>query len=423
MDYIEAVKYLENLQKGKIKTDMDNVVKVFNELGNPQKRFSSIHIAGTNGKGSTAIMIESILREARYSTGLYTSPHISSFTERIKISNIPIPESVLVNYVEKLKDYFKKYNCSYFEAATIICFLYFRDKNVEIAIVETGMGGRWDATNVLNPIVSIITDLNIEHQKYLGSTIEEIAKEKAGIIKTGADCLVSASKRDAVKTIKKIAGNLNANYFQVYHNSKIKLKDIKLNGIIFDYSHRDFCLNDLFIPVVGMHQVKNARTAIFTINRLKNIGYFVKKEHIVNGLKKLKFDGRFEIINKNPFLIVDVGHNPDAFGAVKETIKGLFPFKKVFFLFGVKSDKDYCSILKIMKAVCLETVGVKLNNPDSLDPAKLIDITKRLKIKYSWFNSSEEGLKFLLEKADKNDIILAAGSHAIVDEVKKISIN
>ncbi len=418
MDYIEVIRYLEHLQEGKIKRDISNLKKVLSELGNPQKKFTSIHIAGTNGKGSISVMIESILREAGYLIGLYTSPHITEFTERIKVSNIPIPKKVLVNYVEKLKDYFEKYNCTYFEAATIICFLYFCDRNIEIAVVETGMGGKWDATNVLNPILSIISDLSIEHKKYLGSTIEKIAEEKGGIIKTGADCIVSASKRDAVKILKNVASNQNANYFQVYQNSKIKLKNINLDGITFDYKQRGFLLENIFIPITGLHQVKNARAAIYAINRLKKIGCFIKKEHIITGLKNLKFDGRFEVINKNPLTILDVGHNPDAFNVIKNTIKKLFPSKKVFLLLGGKLDKDFLSIIKIIKPVCKEIAGVKLKIPDSFKPVKLVDITKKLKIKYSWFKSSKEGMNFLLEKAGKDDIILVAGSHKIVGEIK-----
>ncbi len=418
MDYNETVKFLENLQKGKIKTEIDNIKKAFKELGNPQKRFTSIHIAGTNGKGSIGVMIDSILREAGYSTGLYTSPHISEFTERLKVSNNPISESELSNYVKRFKTYFEKYKCTYFEAATIICFIYFHERKIDIAVVETGMGGRWDATNVLNPIITVITDLGLEHQTYLGTTIEKIAAEKGGIIKTGADCIVSATQKDAVKTMKNTAKNQNAAYYQVYLYSKVKLKNMNINGTTFDYSQRDLNLKDLFIPLTGLHQVKNARTAIFTINRLKNLGFFVKNKDIINGLKNVKLDGRFETINKKPHIILDVGHNPDAFKVIKQTVKALFPSKKIFLLFGTKLDKDYQSMIRIIKPICREIVGIKLNNQNSLEPKKLIDITKKLKIKYTCFNSSEEGLKFLLKRGRKKDIILAAGSHITVSEIK-----
>jgi len=418
LDYNEAVKYLENLQKGKIRTEIDNIKNVFEELGNPQKRFASIHIAGTNGKGSIAVMIDSILREAGYLTGLYTSPHISEFTERLKVSNNPIPESELSNYVKRLKTYFEKYKCTYFEATTIICFVYFYEKKIDIAVVETGMGGRWDATNVLNPIITVITDVGLEHQKYLGTTIEKIAAEKGGIIKTGADCIVSATRKDAIKTLKNTAKNRNSAYYQVYLYSRIKLKNMNINGTIFNYSHRRFNLKNLFIPLTGLHQVKNARTAIFTILRLKNLGFFARNEDIINGLKNAKLDGRFETINKKPHIILDVGHNPDAFKVIKQTVKALFPSKKIFLLFGTKLDKDYQSMIRIIKPICREIVGIKLNNQNSLEPEKLIDITKKLKIKYTPFNSSEEGLKFLLKRRRKKDIIVAAGSHITVSEIK-----
>ena len=419
MDYNEAIRYLENLQSGRIRADIDGVKNVFKELGNPQERFISIHVAGTNGKGSTAVMIDSILREAGYLTGLYTSPHILKFTERIKVSNNPIAESGLSTYVKRHKTYFEKYRCTYFEAATIISFVYFYERGVDIAVVETGMGGRWDATNVLNPIITVITDLGIEHQKYLGNKIEKIAAEKGGIIKTGTECIVSTTKKDAVKRLKDIAKNQNASYYQVYRYSKIKLKNMNLNGTVFDYCQRNLDLKNLFIPLTGLHQVKNARTAVFTVNRLKNLGFFIRNEDIINGLKNVKFDGRFETIYKNPLIILDVGHNPDAFEVIKQTVKTLFPRKKVFLLFGTKLDKDYLSMLRIIKPICQEIAGIKLNNQNSLDPVKLIDITKKLKIKYTCFDSSEDGLKFLLKKAGKDDIILAVGSHITVSEIKK----
>jgi dihydrofolate synthase/folylpolyglutamate synthase len=418
MNYKETINYLENLQHGKIRPEIESVKNVFDELGNPQNSFKSIHIAGTNGKGSTAVMIDSILRDAGYSTGLYISPHILDFTERIKINNNPIKKTEVVGYVKRLKSYFEKYNSTYFESATIICFLYFCEKNIDIAIVETGMGGRFDATNVINPVISVITDIGVEHQKFLGNTISEIASEKGGIIKKGKECIVSATQTEAVKTLKNIAKNRNSKYYQVYRHSKVKLKIMNLSGIKFDYQQKGLFLKNLFIPLTGLHQLKNARTAIFTINRLKNNGFSIKDENIINGLKNARFNGRFEKVNNNPLIIADVGHNPDCFNVIKQTIKILFPSKKIYLLFGVKNDKDYITMIKILKPICQEIVGIKLNNHNTLDPKELIGITKRIKIKYNYFDTGKDGLDFLIRKVDKDDIILSTGSHLTVSEIK-----
>ncbi|MFC1557815.1 bifunctional folylpolyglutamate synthase/dihydrofolate synthase [candidate division KSB1 bacterium] len=419
MNYFDAVRFLENLQRGKIRTNFKKIKEALEELDNPHKKFSSIHIAGTNGKGSTAVMVHSILTEAGYKSGIYTSPHILDFTERIKVSCKPIPKRTVTGYVEKLNLLFKKYKCTYFEAVTIISFVYFYEQSVDIAVVETGMGGTWDATSLVNPIITVITDIGLEHTRYLGNTVKEIAAEKGGIIKTSTDCIVGASNTEAVNTLKKIAKSKKTDFYAVSRYAVAKPVKMCINGTSFNYRQKNFSLQNLYIPLTGLHQVKNARTAVFTVNKLREKGFSLNNKHIISGLKNLDISGRFEIINRYPYVICDVGHNPDAFKTIKITIKKLFPSKMIFLLFGAKSDKDYLSMVRIIKPVCKKIIGVSLKEKQSFEPETLIPLFKKTKVQYSVFDSCDDGLKFFLKNAVKDDIIVTAGSHLIVEETKK----
>ena len=419
MNYFDAIGFLENLQRGKIRTNFEKIKEALKELDNPHKKFSSIHIAGTNGKGSTAAMVHSILTEAGYKSGIYTSPHILDFTERIKVSRKPIPKRTVTGYVKKLNLLFKKYKCTYFEAATIISFVYFCEQSVDIAVVETGMGGTWDATSLVNPIITVITDIGLEHTHYLGTTVKEIAAEKGGIIKTNTDCIAGVSNTEAVNTLKQIAKRKKAGYYTVSRYAAVEPVKMDISGTSFDYRQKNCTLQNLFIPLTGLHQVKNARTAVFTVNKLKEKGFSINDKHIISGLKNLNISGRFEIIARRPYIICDVGHNPDAFRTIKTTIKKLFPSKRIFLIFGAKNDKDCLSMIRIIKPVCKEIAGVRLKDEQSFDPEIFIPLFKKTKVQYSVFDSCEEGLKFFMKNTAKDDIIVTAGSHLIVEETKK----
>ena len=419
VNYFDAIKSLENLQRGKIRTNFEKIKEALKELDNPHEKFSSIHIAGTNGKGSTAAMVHSILTEAGYKSGIYTSPHILDFSERIRVSCKPIPKRTVTGYVKKLNSLFKKYKCTYFEAATIISFVYFYEQSVDIAVVETGMGGTWDATSLVNPIITVITDVGLEHTRYLGNTVKEIAAEKGGIIKANTDCIAVASNTEAVNILKQIAKSKKACYYTVYRYASAKPVKMDIYGTSFSYKQKNCSLQNLFIPLTGLHQIKNAKAAVFTVNKLKEKGFLINDKHIISGLRNLNISGRFEIIARRPYVICDVGHNPDAFQAIKKTIIKIFPSKKIYLIFGAKSDKDFLSMIRIIKPVCKEIAGVRLNDKQSYDPEILIPLFKKTKVRYSYFDSCREGLKFFLKNTAKDDIIVSAGSHLIVEETMK----
>ncbi len=344
---------LFSLERKGINPGLDRISYLLEKNGNPHNRFPSIHIAGTNGKGSTASLIASILTEAGYRTGLYTSPHIKQFNERIRISGKIIPDDELVQLAIKYMQIGKSVDATFFEITTAIAFDYFARNNVEIAIVETGLGGRLDATNVLAPLLSIITSIAIEHTDYLGNTIEQIAFEKGGIIKQNTPTLLGELPFNAYKVIENIC---------VERNSRLIQSDgaiTKIIGINPDYTMQfqiktnsnTYLINS---PLLGNHQTINHSLAILALENINH--YFsVLQQSISDGVKNVVENtglfGRFQIISRCPMVILDTAHNPAAFEKLAETSQLIFPNVKFNIVFGVMSDKNVSEMLDKIKHI------------------------------------------------------------------------
>ena len=324
MSYNKILKYLYSLESSKIKLGLENIQNLLDKIGNPEKHLKCIHVAGTNGKGSVCAMLFYILKEAGYRVGLYTSPHLKKFNERIRINEHFITDREIVEYFLKIKPHLT--NQSFFEITTAMAFLYFKEKNTDFVVLEVGLGGRLDATNVVVPLISVITNVGLEHTDLLGSTIGKIAFEKAGIIKTNVP-VVTACNSEALEVIKKTAKERNAPLFMAK-----KYKNIK-----FDY------LN-------GSFQQQNKDIALTTMETLKKI-YSIKinKNQIKNGLKKTKWIGRLQFISKN--VLVDCAHNPSGFEVLRKElliIKHQKNIKNFIFVVGMQKTKDIAKILKII---------------------------------------------------------------------------
>src|SRR3989339_964970 len=323
MNYKQTLDYIYNLKgseyKGNFNLSLGNVKVLLRKLGNPEKSLKVIHVAGTNGKGSVCAMIASILREAGYKVGMYTSPHLKDFRERFLINGVKISEKELVRYFAKVKPFVT--NQTFFEVITAMAFLYFNDKNVDFLVLEVGMGGRLDATNVVNPLVSVITNIGLEHQDYLGNTVEKIAYEKAGIVKEGKPVVTGASGA-ALNVIKKVAKERNAPLSLVKPIRKIPLR------------------------LKGDFQRINASIVWETIKVLnKEYNLKVNNSKIKKGLLKTKWPGRLEFISSN--VLVDCAHNPEAVKALKkELIKIKKNYKKIYLIIAMLKDKDYKTMLK-----------------------------------------------------------------------------
>ena len=397
MHYKKILKYLYSLESPKIKLGLDRIQGLLGKIGNPEKELKCIHVAGTNGKGSVCAMIFCILKEAGYKVGLYTSPHLKRFNERIRVNGHFITDKEIVEYFLKVKPFIT--NQSFFEITTAMAFLNFREKNVDFAVLEVGLGGRLDATNVAVPLVSAITNIGIEHTELLGKTIEKIAFEKAGIIKNNVP-VVTGAKGRALEVIKKIARQRNAPLFLAK-----KYKNIK-----FGYLNGNF-------------QQKNKDIALTTINIFKKYNQIkINGKQIMNGIKKTKWQGRLEFVSKN--VLVDCAHNPSGFEVLKNELKLIKHKKKIrnfIFVIGIQDDKNIPIMLKTISPLISAIIFIKSRNEKAAKPKELLRIfnqmNKNKKIPTKIIENSKKALSYAKKIAEKRDLVVVAGSIYMVGEV------
>ncbi|GAB6183676.1 bifunctional folylpolyglutamate synthase/dihydrofolate synthase [Thermodesulfovibrio hydrogeniphilus] len=344
MRYNEILNELYQRRTRGIKLGLERVLRVLDKLGNPHKSFRSIHIAGTNGKGSVSKIIYTLLRAHGFSVGLFTSPHLTRFTERIVVNETEISEEDVVRLVEKVRPLSDE--LTFFEYVTVIAFLYFKEKGVDYAVLETGMGGRLDSTNVVKPEISIITSIGLDHQQFLGQDLASIAKEKAGIIKKSVPVVIANQPKEAEEIIIETANNTEAPLYIYGKDFYSNLKFMSLEGLLFDFYPRNTPphapITDLSFSLTGLHQLENVSLALKAF-----IEFYPKynENAIREGLKKVKMPGRLEIISKKPLIILDIAHNPDGAYYLIQSLK-LLTEKKPVVVFGVMKDKDVNGIIK-----------------------------------------------------------------------------
>ena len=387
-----------------IKPGLDITENLLKNLNNPQKNFYSIHIAGTNGKGSVASYIEKILRCAGFKTGLYTSPHLYDFKERIRVSGKKVDELSLLKLFDKVeKADTGSRKATFFEFTTAMAFEYFSEQRIEVAVVETGMGGRFDSTNLVDPLLSIITNISIEHTEFLGNTIDQIAYEKAGIIKKNRPVIFGDYDLDSCKIIANYAKDQNSNFFCVGKNYDILKKDDSF-----------FCSTlfnsdiELKPSLKGKHQLLNSSMAVFAVlllNEFYSEIFSIGINSIEKGIQETDWKGRLQTISKNPLVIVDCAHNPHSAKVLYDFImeKG----KKVTMIFGSLSDKDYEKSLKILEPACSKFIFTKPGSKRALSPFELKKLTD---VNSEIIESPVKALSYALKKAEKNEIICVAGS-------------
>jgi dihydrofolate synthase / folylpolyglutamate synthase len=414
--YTESISYLYNLQKFGMKFGLYGIQQLLKCFDNPENKFRSIHIAGTNGKGSTASMIASIFIEAGYKTGLYTSPHIVSFNERIRINGEPISSRSIASFVSDIYPEVEKNNSTFFEVATAIAFKYFADSNVDIAIIETGLGGRLDATNVLRPMVSVITSIGLEHTEILGDSIEKIAVEKAGIIKPGIPCVSRVRSPDAVRVLRKVCTKNKSKFISVRPN-KIRIRKSSLEGLLLDFSDLGDQLKNVSVSLLGEHQAGNAALAIKAVEvASEQSDFIIDTEAIRNGLRRIQQNtgilARFSLIKKKPLIIADVAHNPEAIRTLRKSLQKLFR-NKINIVIGLMKDKDHRQIVKELKDCAKNVYAVAARTERSRPAIDLVMEFQRYGVKVCGYKSVADGLKSAL--ADR-ELLLITGSHFVVGE-------
>ncbi len=398
------------------KANLNNTIALCTMLKNPQNDFPSIHIAGTNGKGSTANMIASVFQEAGYKTGLYTSPHLIDFRERIRVNGEMIPKANVVDFIDDYREKFIDIEPSFFELTFAMAIDYFRNENIDIAIMETGMGGRLDSTNVVNSILSVITNIGLDHTQFLGSTLKEIAAEKAGIIKESINVVIGEYQNEIADIFRDFALKRNANIqwanerIEVLQNNDIHIVKID-NKVTFE----------LDFPIKANYQINNLRTAIASLICLQQewkIDNKIIKSGLENILYNTKFAGRWQQISDNPNVIVDTGHNVEGLTYTMKQLTDL-EFNTLHFVLGMVNDKDIDRVLKLLPSTA-NYYFCQAKIPRAMDKDYLFNKAKNIGLKGKVYDSVKEAYKTARQNSKNNDLIFIGGSTFIVAEVLEL---
>lgn len=403
MTYKQCLEYLfsqlpvyQRIGQAAYKADLKNTIDLLRLLGNPELNFKSIHVAGTNGKGSVSHMLASILQESGYKTGLYTSPHMKDFRERIKINGREISEEKVVNFVEKHRSMVSDIKPSFFEWTVALAFQYFAGEKVDVAVIETGMGGRLDSTNVIRPLLSVITNIGYDHVKFLGNSLEQIATEKAGIIKEGIPVVVGSYNSETRKVFEEKAKTLKAPIVFA-QDEKMKLYESDLKG---------------------PYQKENQLTLLHCIKVLKSLSFHVNEENIRSGLSRVVNNtglrGRWEWIGRNPGILLDTAHNADGISVVFREILSL-DFKKLHVVLGMVSDKDVSMVLKLLPAHAVYYF-CRPDIPRGLDENELRNEAMKFGLSGDSFASVSMALEKAKKVAGRDDLIYVGGSTFVVAE-------
>ena len=428
MNYQDVTNYLYSLNMFGGKLGLSRVVRLLQLMGNPEKKFKSVIVGGTNGKGSTVAIIFSILREAGYKVGMFTKPHLSSFTERIIVNNKRIDEESVVKIIEEIRnkiEIMKKdlafEHPTFFEVVIALTFRYFEQQKVDFAVLEVGMGGRLDATNVVDPLVSVITNVSLEHTKILGDTVLKIANEKAGIIKQNG-ILITATEDDEVFSLfKKICEEKKSKIYRVGQditfeklNSDISGQNFKVKSIFNDYEN-------LYIPLLGDHQLVNACCAIAAVECLRFNDIIILPDIIEKGLRTVKWPGRLEIIQEKPLVVLDSAKDPLAMRKLKDAVQKNFKYKKLILVISISSDKDIHSMLSeivpISDFVILTRHKVMKR---AANPELLSLMVEEYSKDFIVIDNVKDAVREALSRANKKDMILVTGSLFTVGEAREL---
>lgn len=418
-EYSAQLRFLYSLQKFGIKLGLYNIKALLDFCGHPERQYPCVHIAGTNGKGSTAAMIASILTASGYRTGLYTSPHLVTFNERIRIDGEKISDKAVAEYTKSLRRCIKAQNATFFEATTAIAFQYFADSKVDVAVIETGLGGRYDATNVVTPLVSIITSIGLEHTEHLGNTLAKIAYQKGGIIKPGVPCISGVREKTSLRVLEKIAQEKQSQFIQASKCVKVTVVDNALEGITVDVITNRHRYENLFVSLAGNHQTSNLLLALLAVEHIAARNGFsrISQQSIRQGLKNIRrfsgFCGRLDVLRKSPLIIADAAHNPHGVRAVCRSLKDLI-CGKVILLFGVMNDKDYCSMIRELHPMVRLAIAVTPAIARALPARVLVEQFHQLKIPAVAVGKISNGVSFALNEVRHNEPILITGSQYIL---------
>lgn len=414
--YKEAVQYLYSLQKYGIKFGLSKTSNIMKALGNPHAGKKYIHIAGTNGKGSVSAMAESILMKAGLRVGFYSSPHLVRFTERFRINRKEIPRTKIIELVNELREAIDPSEPpTFFEATTAMALSYFSKEKTDIAIMEVGMGGRLDATNVIRPLVSVITNISLEHQDFLGDRLIDIAGEKAGIIKRGVDLVTAATQKPVINLFKETCKAKKAAFWRIGRDFRYRA-----TGPEISYLGMKRRLTGLSPSLAGRYQNRNTALALAVIEILERKGYSVSEKNIIDGLRDTFWPGRMQIMSRDPLVIVDGAHNPDAARVLADSITRDFSYNRLIAVMGIMADKDIGSIIRLISTVADYIICTRPDYYRAADPGRIMREVAGLGKRGEEVDSLSKAIEKAKAMASSRDLILITGSLFTVGEALTI---
>ena len=426
-NYEQTLRQLYRLGRFGVKLGLQNITALLEELGRPHNAFSSIHIAGSNGKGSVAALLATALQAAGNRVGLYTSPHLVDFRERIRVDGVDISRQSVVRLWERLRPTVRKRKATYFETVTAMAFEHFRSRDVDIAVVETGLGGRLDATNVLLPHAAVITNVTREHTQWLGKRLEQIAREKGGIIKEGVPVICAESKKTPLKVIERICRRQQASLHRVDEELRWEVEEASLDGTDVVVWLEGQGYGSLYLGLPGDHQVRNGMTALLTLLVLGNIGWHIPLRAIRTGFALAHWPGRLQVVRYDPLVLLDVAHNPDGCRQLKKAIREFFPGRKVSFVLGIQEDKETDAMIRHLAPVAERFYLTKASWKGAAKPANLARLVKDRGLPCRTYPRVRDALRAAIGPLERlsiraglvppdEEIVCVTGSHYVVGE-------
>jgi len=412
-----SLEYLEGLKRRGIQLGIGPISRLLERLGNPQDEYRAVLIGGTNGKGSTAAILSSILVKEGMQVGLYTSPHLCDFRERIRVNGRMVEEEMLCSLIDKVREKTSK-DITYFEFATALAFLYFSQCRVDIAVVEVGMGGRLDATNLVSPEVSIITNVSLEHQDYLGGDLKSIAREKGGIIQEGGVCITAAKGRRVIDTLQEICRQRGAVLYRTGRDMRVR-RSAKGSFSYYGINKR---YRGLTLSLTGRHQIANAALALAAVDLLTGKGVGIGDTSVAEGLRDVRWEGRLELVSRNPRTVVDGAHNPAGIATLCKSLVSDFSYRRLIVVFGALRDKDYAGMLKRLLPLAGILILTRPKEERAARTEELLSVISPCRGHVEVVEDSKEALARARFLAGRDDLICVTGSLYLVGEIKRTAV-
>lgn len=426
MTYTEAMVFLKNLTKFGYNFGLDRITRLLELLDNPHQNLKVIHVGGTNGKGSTCTMVSSMLQLAGYRVGMFISPHLHSYTERMRIDGKDIPRETIARLLTRMRPLLEKMvqegyeHPTEFEVNTALALQYFFEEKVDFAILEVGLGGAIDSTNVVNPLVAVITNVGMDHMEYLGNTLEEITRIKGGIIKPGSLVVTASSLPWVLQVLEDISRQQKARLIKVGEEIRPTLLTSSLQGITFDVQGPGWHYNKLAVPLIGEHQVQNGATAVTVIECLKEQGYSIPEEAVRQGLGQVVWPARLEVLAENPIVLVDIAHNVDGAVTLRQSLEKIFHYRRLILVVGMLADKERKKFMDILAPLANILIITKPNSPRAEGWEELATMAGNHVARIEVYENSQEAVRRGLELAQKEDLLCITGSLYLVADAREM---